>query len=110
MYEVKKVNVQEYRASNGWILTAYTAEWCGPCRRIKPTLLNLVKDLQNTKNSELLKDEYKEKIHPFVPYFLVTSEDGTVIQGIQTSDEILLTDFVDKFIMGDFSLKLDDDF
>jgi len=110
------IDVSEYKIGSIKLYT-YTATWCGPCRRIKPKVIDIMskKNYKLIKYYTLEKKEFKERINDFVPFFVITNEDDfheeSSIDSIQTSDEKLLIEFLTKNGI-DVSLipLLDDDF
>jgi thiol-disulfide isomerase/thioredoxin len=91
----KKVNMNTYILPNNLYLIACTAEWCGPCRRIKPMVNSLMKEIVNTEI--ISQSEFQEKINKYIPYFMVVSENKDPIENIQTSDKIEFINFIKKY-------------
>lgn len=96
------VEVCEYKLDDKIVIT-YTATWCNPCKKIKPYLEEYLKNFEKVYKENMKKVDYKQNIHPFIPYFVVNGE------GIQTSDPKNLKDFLinNKVIK---KLTFDDDF
>jgi hypothetical protein len=105
-------------------LYAYTALWCGPCKRIKPTLIEIMKknNYKLIEEKEIEKSTFKKEVNDFIPFFVVM-KDGEIpccdgcdvfvwgpvkVDSIQTSDETLLTKFLSKNKIG--PMVLDDNF
>jgi thiol-disulfide isomerase/thioredoxin len=116
-------------------LYAYTALWCGPCKRIKPKLI----EIMSKHNYKLIREEiieksiFKRNINEFVPFFVVMKSgqiecpDGMEgcevfhwgikkVDSIQTSDEMLFAQFLIRNINDDIrklplqNFILDDNF
>ncbi len=103
-----KVNVTIYEINKNTCFYTYTATWCGPCKRIKPKVIEIMSKLgHKVLNQEIIeKTFFKENINEFVPFFVVKSDEKT--DSIQTSDELLLKQFLSKNAIS--MLVLDDDF
>lgn len=88
---------------------AYTAEWCNPCKRIKPKLIEtmFVNNFDFILNEELTKTYVKKNINEYIPYFEIKSND-ILIDSIQTSNENTFMEFLNR--NGITKLILDDDF
>jgi thiol-disulfide isomerase/thioredoxin len=102
------INLTIYE-KNGLRLYAYTALWCGPCKKIKPKMIEIMsKHEYLVMNQESLeKQVFKKEINEFVPFFIVKK--GTEkVDSIQTSNEILFTQFLTKNNVT--KMELDDNF
>jgi thiol-disulfide isomerase/thioredoxin len=99
MTEPKKIQINKWRIREDLSLVSYTATWCGPCTRIKPHLLDLVKELELVDNQEILKED-KPKDIQFIPFFQIF-KGNDLFKSIQTSDKDQLTTFVSDVIRSD---------
>ncbi len=88
-----KVDVTVYEINENTQFCSYTATWCGPCKRIKPKVIE--------------KTLFKSFFNEFVPFFVINKNDE-LIDSIQTSDELLLKQFLSK--NGINVMILDEDF
>jgi thiol-disulfide isomerase/thioredoxin len=89
-------------------LHAYTALWCGPCKRIKPKLIEIMSkhNYKVIEEKNIAKSDFKKDVNEFVPFFVV--KNGEKVDSIQTSDEMLFTQFLTKNSVT--KLDLDDNF
>lgn len=74
---------------------AYTAEWCKPCQKIKPKVIELMtgNGYDFIESIEIQKSEFKNTINEYIPYFEVHNG-GIKIDSIQTSNEVLFINFL----------------
>ncbi len=86
--KVRKYKLVENGVDKG-VFTAYSADWCKPCQRIKPFLYNYLKDYQY-EDSIMNKADFKN-INKYIPFFTLNDEK------IQTSDYIELKKFIKSF-------------
>ena len=84
----KLILVQKWKLSNSEtkILHSYTAEWCGPCKRIKPH----IEELQNAGKITLLGtrtiDVTEKRVGLIIPCFdLMDSKEEVIFETLQTS-------------------------
>jgi hypothetical protein len=78
-------------SNNTGVITAYTAEWCKLCCRIKEHFSSIFEDYVIIKEGYMPKVEFK-LINNLIPYF--TKEGSN--DGIQTSKEDELVNFINK--------------
>ena len=97
----KEININKWRISPDKYLISYTAKWCGPCQRIKPTLLELTKNNKHIGGKTIPKDTRPEHVK-FIPWFDIVMEDETVTNSIQTSNTEELTKFLNIPILKSF--------
>ncbi len=117
------IDVTIYKININTELRAYTAIWCGPCKRIKP----IVRDFMNKNNYNIIdfyqidKSIFKKDVNEFVPFFQLIKKvyvnvspgfgkivDGDIIDSIQTSEEMKFYSFLSKNKITTF--VLDNDF
>ncbi len=87
------VQVNKYISSSKTVIT-YTAEWCGPCRRIKPLAIEhlVANGYVLSKSYEIAKTDFKQNVNDFIPFFKMVlnsdkeMEDPNLTSSIQTSD------------------------
>jgi len=103
------ISLSIYKIDDITSFYAYTALWCGPCKRIKPKMIEIMSKHNHNIVSDTIiqKSDFKKDINDFVPFFVIFKNDKKV-DSIQTSDEILFTQFLTKNGIG--KLKLDEDF
>lgn len=118
------VDVTVYEINKETKFYAYTALWCGPCRRIKPKLIETMSKhgYKTIEVSTMQKVDFKKDVNEFVPFFVVKKyvaccddknrevycEDFKKVDSIQTSDETLFRQFLSR--NGIDSMVLDDNF
>lgn len=103
------IDITLYEVNQDTKLCAYTALWCGPCKRIKPKLIEIMSK-HNYKVIEqrvMQKTDFKKDVNEFVPFFVVIKKDK-ITDSIQSSDEMLFTQFLNKNSIT--KLELDDNF
>lgn len=88
------VNKCSWKIDDETTFTAYTAEWCNPCKRIKPTVLETFNTFKIIYNDNMPKSVYKENVYQYIPYFTIT-KNGVLIDSIQTSDSKEFLHFTD---------------
>jgi thiol-disulfide isomerase/thioredoxin len=98
----KIVNIDMYSIDNDKVFIMCTAKWCGPCRLIKPTALEFIKDKTLISSKEMNQEEYQSKITKYIPFFIVSTEvdfeNFIFNNSIQTSNKEELTIFMGRFI------------
>lgn len=117
--DVTVYEISNEEGSNGLPLViqlrAYTALWCGPCRRIKPKLIETMSkhNYKIIEQKTMQKADFKRDVNEFVPFFEVLKSgqlscpdgmDGCEVfhwglkkvDSIQTSDEMLFAQFLSK--------------
>jgi thiol-disulfide isomerase/thioredoxin len=72
----KLVRENIWRIGPNLYFYSYTAEWCNPCKRIKPHLLNSMKKYKNIESKDISLGDFK-KINKFVPYFVLKMNDNS---------------------------------
>lgn len=127
IYEIKNEKNSELDFDEYTQLYAYTALWCGPCKRIKPKLIEVMSkhNYKLIKEKTIEKSIFKKNINEFVPFFVVMKS-GNIecpdnlagcevfhwglkkVDSIQSSDEMLFTQFLSK--NGVTKMILNDDF
>jgi len=63
------------------IVMAYTAEWCGSCRRIKTSFPEIFEEYKIIKEEYISKDIFKKEVNLLIPFFVKNDKEG-----IQTSN------------------------
>ncbi len=91
---MKKINMSIYNLGDHK-LTMYTAEWCNPCKKIKPDIIELLGEPERT--GELTKEEYKEKVFNLIPYFIIT-KDENIIEQLQSSNKDVVIPLINQYI------------
>ncbi len=96
---IQMIDVTEWSiAANESTMVSYTATWCEPCQRIKPTIARLAENGAIAKISEKQITIAERKPGMKIPTFEILSLDGSVvIASIQTSKEPLFLEFFDKY-------------
>lgn len=56
MEVIKENNISDYDDYKGYLLFYFTAKWCGPCQRIKPSLEKLSQEVDCDKLKILMID------------------------------------------------------
>ncbi len=94
---VKIITVEEFKLNDMYNFVSCTAEWCGPCKRIKPHVLTFI---NKEKLSELKIDQkkYQEEYNKYIPFFIIRDSTGKTLDSIQTSNRDEFTTFIDKYI------------
>lgn len=92
----KTINKNTYKNVLGDILVTYTADWCGPCNRLKPDLLEYIKELkfQHQSLNTITKSEYKS--NPDYKYIPAITLNGKYLQSSNISE-------VKKFVDSELS-------
>lgn len=105
----KVINVNKWliNESLNLYLISYTATWCGPCKKIKPTLLNITSKLSHKGSKEIPRNKKPEHVK-FIPWFDILDTNNVIINSVQTSDSITLNDFLKPFINN--NINITDDF
>ena len=95
LIEINKDNFEkEIIKSNKKVLVDFNADWCGPCKMMKPILEEMIKDNDNIKIASVNiddEDELAEKYNVFSIPCLVLFETGKEIKrnvGLISKDEL----------------------
>ena len=95
LIEINKDNFEkEIIKSNKKVLVDFNADWCGPCKMMKPILEEMIKDNDNIKIVSVNiddEDELAEKYNVFSIPCLVLFEKGKEIKrnvGLISKDEL----------------------
>src|SRR6185369_6446050 len=111
--------IENKEGSNGLPLCiqlyVYTALWCGPCKRIKPKVIETMSkhNYKLIEEKTIQKADFKKNVNEFVPFFVVMKTGQTEcpdgmegcevfhwdlekVDSIQTSDEMLFAQFLSK--------------
>jgi len=94
-------------------LHAYTALWCGPCKKIKPILIETMSkhNYKIIEQKTIQKEDFKKDINAFIPFFVIMKNDELScpdhiegcevfhwglkkVDSIQTSDALLFAQFL----------------
>ena len=92
------INVTKYQLNPNKILVGYTGLWCNPCKKIK----KYIEDSQSRKECPIISEEiitkvsFQENINKYIPFFEITTNDGTLLEKIQTSDSEIFTKFINS--------------
>jgi thiol-disulfide isomerase/thioredoxin len=98
----KMININKWKLNDNYLVT-YTATWCNPCQRIKPVLLEKMKNNEHLGTNVVERTKRPEHVK-FIPWFDIVDKDGNIINSIQTSKEKELLDFLQP------TVQLNDDF
>jgi thiol-disulfide isomerase/thioredoxin len=87
-----EIKVRTYIVNDNKVFIVYSADWCGPCQRIKPYVYNYMKDC-------IYEDSVMNKIDfvvisKTIPFFAIKSESGN--ETLQSSDYNTLKKFLEK--------------
>jgi thiol-disulfide isomerase/thioredoxin len=96
------IDVNVYTLKSDTKLYTYTAEWCNPCKKIKPTIQKLTMNFNLGVSMQIDKKTLREEVNQFIPFFKLVRNgpNGSITQTvIQTSDEEQLTDFINKALI-----------
>ena len=95
LIEINKDNFEkEIIKSNKKVLVDFNADWCGPCKMMKPILEEMIKDNDNIKIASVNiddEDELAEKYNVFSIPCLVLFKKGKEIKrnvGLISKDEL----------------------
>ncbi len=90
----KEIINKKVFSNNESTLTMYTAEWCGPCNRIKPLIIPYIKELglELIETIDISKSDFKllgpdpnpDNIYKFIPFFVLSENENN--HYIQTSN------------------------
>ncbi len=86
-----KVRTYKINENENIVFNAYSADWCGPCQRIKPYYYNYLKDYDYTE-TVIEKSEFK-KLNDKIPFFQIKMGE-LIINSIQTSNHLELCKFL----------------
>ncbi len=96
----KIVDLNVHKLNDDFYLVSYTAKWCGPCKRIKPTVNAHVNNLILDK--EITQEEFQTKVNKYIPFFVIVRnykdpENFDTVEKIQTSNSEEFTNFIKKY-------------
>ena len=97
---VKTINIEEFKLNDKYNFVSCTAEWCNPCKRIKPHVLSFVKNKEKVSELKINQIKYQADYNKYIPYFIIldTSNDLKKIDVIQTSINEEFNSFINKYI------------
>jgi thiol-disulfide isomerase/thioredoxin len=97
---VKTINIEEFKLNDKYNFVSCTAEWCNPCKRIKPHVLSFVKNKEKVSELKIDQKKYQVEYNKYVPYFIIldTSDDLKKIDAIQTSNNEEFSSFIIKYM------------
>ncbi len=98
----KIVDHEIHKLNDDFYFLSYTAKWCGPCKRVKPTVNECVNNLIFSR--EMPQEEFQEKINKYVPFFIVVKnykdpENFDIVEKIQTSKSEEFINFIKKYTL-----------
>jgi len=99
----KLINLEAF-AINDYTFIACTAEWCPPCRKIKPHVMNFFKHGSDSVLKKTIdQTTYQLNINKYVPYFIIAKnfidfENYEILDAVQTSDNKLFDIFLSKYM------------
>ena len=96
----KTINIEEFKLNDKYNFVSCTAEWCNPCKRIKPHVLSFVNNKEKVSELKIDQKKYQEVYNKYVPYFIIldTSEDLKKLDAIQTSNNEEFSLFINKYL------------
>jgi thiol-disulfide isomerase/thioredoxin len=97
---IKIINIEEYKLNDKYNFVSCTAEWCNPCKRIKPYVLSFVKNKELVSELKINQKEYQIEYNKYVPYFIIldTSNYLKKLDAIQTSNNEEFSSFINKYV------------
>lgn len=114
-YELRLITLNKWTIKEGLYLCSYTAEWCKPCKKIKPYIL------ETMKNNEVITDiiDKNDSRRPkLVPFFQIISKNDNdnlvdssdIIDSIQNSDHEIIENFLIKNGIIENKYEVNEDF
>lgn len=95
-----QLDIIEYKKKYDKMLIQFSADWCGPCRRITPQITNKFEQLTTEKNLYLYIDVDKHKalsnnfeIKSIPSFFIYDKETDLLMDPVTTSDINELTKY-----------------
>ncbi len=96
---VKIINIEEFKLNDKYNFISCTAEWCNPCKRIKPHVMSFLNDKEKVSDLKINQKKYQQEYNKYVPYFIIIDISSKLkLDSIQTSNSEEFTTFINKYM------------